>query len=152
MQIQVTAIHREGLSGVWTPQTLWPSAAPTKVEVLDQDESPPRPPGVATTGMQIGGAELAVLRNTPGLVVSGIDQTNAVEMTAQLAEARKAHAEEVARLSGIIEQQTIEITRLSAMESRVKEQEQTIADLRARLASKAAPVQSGQPQPVGRRS
>lgn len=135
MQIQVTALHREGLPGVWTPQTLWDSKAPTVVEVLEADESPARAPGVAVPGMKIGRAELAQLRLTQGLVVQGMDQTSAVEMTAQLAEAHAKHAEEVARLKGINEQQAIEITRLAPFEARAKEQEQTIADLRSRIAA-----------------
>ncbi len=134
MQIQVTAQHREGLPGVWTPQTLWSSKAPIAVEVLDADDSPARPPGAAVSGMKIGRSELAELRRTQGLIVQGMDQTNAVEMTAQLAEAHRAHAEEVARLKGINEQQAIEINKLKVFEARCTEQEQTIGELRARIA------------------
>jgi hypothetical protein len=134
VNIKITAIHREGLQGVHTPNTLWPSAAPVTVEVLEQDESPARAPGVAFDGMKIGRTELAQLRLRHGLVVQGVDQSNAVEMAAQLAEAHRAHAEEVLRLKGINEQQAIEIARLKPFEARCVEQEQTIGELRARIA------------------
>ncbi len=130
MQIQITAT---GNPGVWTPNTLWPSKAPTKIEVLDADESPARPAGAATDGMKIGRKELAALRKKEGLIVQGMDQTNAVEMTAQLAEAHAKHAEEVTALKGANEQIALEVTRLKPFESRCAEQEQTIADLRSRL-------------------
>lgn len=151
MQIQVTAVHREGFEGIWTPQTLWLSSAPTPVEVLEQDESPPRAPGIAPHGLKIGRNELAALRSMQGLIVSGMDQTNAVEMTAQLAEAHARHGEEIARLKAQIDQHVAEITRLAALEGRVKEQEATIADLRARLSARPAPAQQNGNQSQPRR-
>jgi hypothetical protein len=134
MKIQVTAVTAQSLPGVWTPQTLWSAKAPTIIEVMDADESPARPPGEAQQGMKIGRTELAALRNTRGLMIQGVDASNAVEVTAQLAEAHAAHAEEVARLKGINDQQSVEIARLKPFEARSVEQEQTIADLRSRKA------------------
>jgi hypothetical protein len=152
MKVIVTASHRPDHQGVWTPQTLWMSSKPTHVEVLDQDDDPPcdkrtaeQPGIIAFDGYQIGRKTLAMLRSTPLLVVSGADQTNAIEVTAQLAEANEAHKKEAARLQGIIDEQAKEILRLKPFEDRGAEQEQTIADLRARLGRKAdKPAQAQQ--------
>lgn len=146
MKIRVTAIHRESFAGVWTPQTLWPSTAPTDIEVIDADESPKRDPGQALAGMKIGRSELATLRKTAGLVVSGMDQSNAVEMTAQLAEAHAAHAVIVAELKAQMAQQTAEILRLKPFEAQCVEQEQLIASLRASAIVKQGQSKQGQPQ------
>ncbi len=140
MKIQITASHRECHKGVYTPDTLWLSEKPTAVTVLDADESPVRAKGVAFDGMEIGRNELASLRKTNWLMVQGMDQSNAVEMTAQLAEAHGKHADEIARLQGINDEQGREIVRLKAFESRCIEQEATIAALRA------STMQRGQPQ------
>ncbi len=148
MQIQVTAT---GNPGVWTPNTLWPSKAPTKIEVLDADDSPPRAAGSAFDGMKIGRTELAALRKKEGLIVQGMDQSNAVEMTAQLAEAHAKHAEEIAGMQASMDQMAAELARLRPFEARVAEQEQTIADLRSGNARRNAAQQpsgnqQGKPQ------
>ncbi len=147
MKIQITAQQRTGLPGMWTLDTLWPSDAPTSVEVIDDDASPPRAKGKAFDGMKIGRAELAILRSLPGIIVAGVDQTNAVEMTAQLAEANKRHADECARLQGIIDEQGREILRLKPYEATAREQEGTIASLRNRL-QKATKVETTPAVPV----
>ncbi len=144
MKIQVTALHRDNFAGVWTTNTQWLSAKATEVVVIDADESPPRPPGNAFNGMKIGRAELALLRKTQGLVIAGTDQANAIEMTAQLAELGTAHKSEIERMGGIIDQLTLKANRVDPLEGRVKEQEQTIADLRARLGRKQPDKQQEQ--------
>ena len=114
--------------------------------------APDRAAGEAFSGMKIGRAELARLRKTHGLVVQGMDQSSAVEMTAQLAEAHAKHAEVVAALKSTNDQLALEIQRLKPFEARVTEQEQTIADLRARIAKMSAPngQNQGKPQPQAR--
>lgn len=144
MQIQITAMHREGHQGVWTPDTLWLSERPTLVEVIDADKSPKRAPGIAESGMKIGRTELAILRDparSRGLVVSGMDQTNAIELTAQIAELNAKHAAEVATQNATIVELRAEIVRLKPMEGTAREQESTIAALRSQIAKQPAPAQ-----------
>ncbi len=156
MKIQVTATHREGLSGVWTPQTLWPSATPVSVEVVDSDEDPPcaartaaNPGIVAFDGYQIGRRTLALLRRTDGLIIAGEDATNAVDVAAKFGAAEKAWAEERAQFVATIATLTEEVARLRPLEAAAREQEGTIADLRARIGRSQ---QAAQGQPSGKQA
>lgn len=133
MRINVIASHREGHPGVWTVNTLWPSGAPIPIEVLDVDESPAREIGEIKPDTKIGRAELAALRLQPHIIIQGTDQTNAVEMTARLAEANAKHAEAMAAKDATAAQLSLEIQRLRPFEAIAAEQEQTIAELRGRI-------------------
>jgi hypothetical protein len=154
MKIQVTAIHREDIPGVWTPNTLWPSKQPVTVEVIDADDDPPcerrtpaTPGVVAFDGYRIGRKTLAMLRATPGLTVSGLDATNAVDVAARFGAAEKAWGEERAQMLATIGKLTEELARLRPLDATVREQEGTIADLRARLSRGQSAVQGVQTEP-----
>lgn len=154
MKINVTAMPREGAKCVYTNQTAWPAGPPIAIEVVAADDDPPHPlrtaktPGVlAHDGMQIGRLHLAKLRATPGVTVSGADQTNAIEVTAQMAEASAAHRLEVEGLKATIAELSGEVARLKPFEGQRAEQEATIADLRSRLGKQS---QKPQQQPQAR--
>lgn len=154
MKVQVTAIHREEIPGVWTPNTLWQSKAPVTIEVVDADDDPPcdkrtaeNPGIIAFDGYKVGRKTLAMLKATPGLTVSGLDATNAVDVAARFGAAEKAWGEERAQMLATIGKLTEELARLRPLDATVREQEGTIADLRARLSRGQQASQGVQPEP-----
>lgn len=154
MQIIVNCSPPDGLKYVTTPGMFWPAGV-IAVEVVDSDKDPDRGGALgveAKPGIQIGRQTLTALRAARGIVVQSPDGANAVEATARFAAIEDAWKRERADLLGKIEQLQSEVARLRPMEATAREQEGTIADLRARLvrAQASAPQNGNQGQQAKR--